>query len=106
MSIEKHYDKTASVKRLDYVPGSTVKQTYATLHASVPCHLQPLVDETSQNITGGFGKDWLMFCADRDIREGDRVTIDGNEYKVFGVDRLNFKGVNQHMELRLNIFNE
>jgi hypothetical protein len=96
-----YYDKTASVERLATVEGN--KKTFAPHLASVPCHIQPLSDEVSQDMTGGFGKDFLMLSAIVDIAEGDRVIIDAEEYRVIGTEALHF-GINSHRETRLRIF--
>jgi hypothetical protein len=72
-SLAAAYDRTVSVERLADVAG-TNKKAFQTLHASLPCHIQPLDPALSQDIEAGFGKNWLMLCGDADIQEGDRVT--------------------------------
>jgi hypothetical protein len=107
MSLADHYDKDASVKRLTIVLDEdeqpTKEKEYATHIASVPCHLQPLNDQTSQDIPGGFGRDLLMLSDIVDIAEGDRVTIDEEEYRVMATEALDF-GLNPHRETTLRIF--
>ena len=99
--IENHYDKTAVIERLTITTGS--KKAFSSHLASVPCLVQPLTDEVSQDLQGSFGKDFLMLSAVVDIAEGDRVTIDTEEYRVIGTEALNF-GNNPHRETRIRIF--
>lgn len=101
MSIENHYDKTATVERLATVEGN--KKAFSAHLASVSCLIQPLTDEVSEDMAGGFGKDFLMLSPIVDIAEGDRVIIGEEEYRVMGTEALNF-GNNQHRETRLRIF--
>lgn len=102
MAIELLYNETVSVKRLTEVAGSN-KLEYTENIAELSCVIQPLDSEMSQDIEGGFGKEWLMFCPTADIIEGDRVFRDTKEYRVTGVEALSFMG-NEHMEVRLRIF--
>lgn len=99
--ISDHFDKTASVERLAVVEGN--KKAFTVHLASVSCLIQPLNDEVSQDMTGAFGKDFLMLSPIVDIAEGDRVFIDSEEYRVMGTEALNF-GSNPHRETRLRIF--
>lgn len=103
--ISLQYNETVAVKRL--TDGSGVVREFGTHLASVSCVIQPLDSEISGDIDGGFGKEWLMFCAEADIQEGDRV-IRGTgetakEYRVTGVESFDFIG-NSHMEIRIRIF--
>lgn len=95
------YDKTASVERLTTTTGS--KKAYLAHLASVPCLIQPLTDEVASDLEGSFGKDFLMLSPSVDIAEGDRITIDTDEYRVIATEALNF-GSNPHRETRLRIF--
>ena len=99
--ISAHYDKTASVDRVAVISG--YKKDFTEHLASVPCLIQPLGDEVSQDMTGAFGKDYLMISDIVDIAEGDRVIIDEEEYRVMGTEALNF-GSNPHRESRIRIF--
>ncbi len=99
--ISSHYDKTAAVERLSTVTGN--KKEFTAYLASVNCLIQPLNDEVSQDMTGAFGKDFLMLSPIVDIAEGDRVIIDTEEYRVMGTEALNF-GNNPHRESRIRIF--
>ncbi len=99
--ISNHYDKTASVERLAITTGN--KKAFTAHLPSVSCLIQPLNDEVSQDMTGAFGKDFLMLSPIVDIAEGDRVIIDEEEYRVMGTEALNF-GSNPHRESRIRIF--
>jgi hypothetical protein len=106
--IESLYDETVDVKRLTQVDDGSKKDFQAFLD-DVACHIQPLEDNITQDITTGFGKDLLMFCAVADIREGDRVerTISSvvYEYRVVAVENYNnFFRRPSHMELRIRAF--
>lgn len=103
------YDETVQVKRLGFVEESETKQTFVTHLSDVPCHIQALDSDITQDISVGFGKDLLMFCANADIREGDRVdrTVGEvtTEYKVVGLENFNnFPQRSIHMELRIRAF--
>jgi hypothetical protein len=99
--ISRLYDKTARVERLAISTGN--KKTFEEHLADVPCLIQPLADEVTQDITGAFGKDFLMLSDILDIQEGDRVFINSEEYRVMGTEALKF-GTNPHRETRLRIF--
>lgn len=101
MSISLQYNETVTVKRL--APGTGNKQAYSTHIEDLPCCIQPLDPQISSDIQGGFGKDWLMFCAPGDIAEGDRIIRGSKEYRVTGVESFDF--MNQpHMEITIRIF--
>ena len=100
MNISRHFNKTAEVERLQTTTGN--KQAFSE-HLSTSCLIQPLTDEVSGDLEGSFGKDFLMLSPFVDIAEGDRVTIDGEKYRVVATEALNF-GQNPHRESRLRIF--
>ena len=99
--IAAHYDKNASVERLQATTGN--KQAFSVHLVSVPCLIQPLTDEVSGDLEGSFGKDFLMLSGIVDIREGDRISVESEEYRVIATEALNF-GKNPHRETRLRIF--
>lgn len=101
MSLSRHYNQTARIDRLTITTGS--KQTFTQHLASVACLIQPLTDEVSGDLEGSFGKDFLMLSPTVDIREGDRVSISAEEYRVVATEALNF-GNNPHRETRIRIF--
>jgi hypothetical protein len=105
--LESHFDKTARVDRLSVVLDEedepTAKKDYQAYIASLACHIQPLDPSITQDIPGGFGKNFLMFSGPADIIEGDRIFIDSEEYRVIGTERLNFNG-HPHQETIIRIF--
>ncbi len=105
MSIELNYNKTVLVKRLSPIDESE-KESYEDHLIGIKCEIQPLEESYTEDLTGSFGKDWLMFCDAVDILEGDKI-IDGDiTYKVIGVESFEFLGEVRHMELRIRLFND
>lgn len=104
--IEDQYNEGVAVKRLTDI-ADTNQQEFTEHIADVPCCIQPLDGQISSDIEGGFGKDWLMFCAPADIREGDRiirtVNAEEKEYRVTSVESLDFMS-HPHMEVSIRIF--
>lgn len=92
---------TADVERLTPTTGN--KKVFAAYLPAVDCLIQPLSDEVSEDMTGSFGKDFLMLSDIVDIAEGDRLIIDEEEYRVMATEALNF-GQNPHRESRIRIF--
>lgn len=103
MAISDHYNRTATLVREDFVSGSDVKKDFVQVGDQFPCHFQPLDETIQSDGVAAFGKNWLMFCANRDIREGDKVVILGQEYKVAGVQNYDFTH-NPHLEVLLRAF--
>lgn len=108
MAISSHYTQTAAIERLEDVLGEedapTGKKEY-TAHLTLPCSLpQPMSDAYSQDIQGGFGKEFLVFCPIADIEEGDLVTINEQKYRIAGLESHTGRGANSHTELRLRLF--
>lgn len=104
MSIERHYNKTATTKRMMATDDSSGFQELETVLTDLACHVQPLEDSISPDITGGFGKDFLMFCAIVNLKEGDRVFIDNDEYRVVSMEKLRYMGQPKHIEARIRIY--
>lgn len=78
---------------------SGIKKAYAPLLPAFPCHVQPLEPAVTEDLRGGFGKDWLMFCPILDIKEGDKIIVeDTQEYRVSGVEKFDFSR-NPHLEV-------
>lgn len=104
--IESQYNETVTVNRLTDIADSN-KRGYTEHIASLKCCVQPLDNSISQDIEGGFGKEFLMFCEPADIQEGDRIMRDHGgdtkEYRVTAVESLDFLG-NPHMEVNIRIF--
>jgi hypothetical protein len=106
--IESQFTETVQVHRLVDVPG-TNKKAFAIHIASLRCAIQPLEADTTQDIPGGFGKSFLMFCPVVDLKEGDRIirdvdeSGDGREYRVVASESFDFQG-QSHMEVIIRIF--
>lgn len=97
-----HYTRTVDVLRL--VAGDNDTEQYETYLEGVRCHIQPLEDSYSEDLTGNFGKDWLMFTDQADILEGDKIVDQADaslEYKVVSKEAFEFRGRPRHMELRI-----
>lgn len=100
LNIEKNYNKSVDVLRFEG-DESGEGESYGEHLENVACHIQPLDESNTEDLTGNFGKDFLMFCNTADIVEGDRI-VDGEVvYQVVGKESFNFLGQNRHMELRI-----
>src|SRR3954466_7587627 len=99
--LDSHFDKTARIDRLATTTGN--KKEFVAHIDSLACHIQPIDPSITQDIPGGFGKDFLMFSGDADIIEGDRVFIDDKEYRLTGTESLTFNG-KTHRETIIRIF--
>jgi hypothetical protein len=91
------YDETVKSQRLEPESGSDIEE-YEDFIISVPCHIQPIDEISSEDPDGSFGKNYLMFCDDWDICEGDQIIRDSENYKVIGKKRHEFWG-HIHIEL-------
>jgi hypothetical protein len=101
--IARHYTEKANIERMEFIDSGMFKQDLATVLENVPCHVQPLTDRDSGDITGGFGKEYQMFCDVVDIQEGDRITIGTRVYRAMGIEKHVTLRRNRHMEIRLRI---
>lgn len=95
------FDQDISVDRLGAGDGN--KKEYTEIIASVACHIQPVDESITQDITASFGKAWMVMCPIVDIDEGDRVHWNGEEYRVSGVIRHTMFG-ESHMEVTMRVF--
>jgi len=95
------YDESIDIKRLTVVEGA--KKTYTTHLESIACHIQPLDASITQDISVGFGKDFLLFCGVADIQETDRIIWESKEYRITGLVSFSM-GHNPHMEISIRIF--
>ncbi len=102
--IEKYFTETVSVERLSTV--SENKKSFSVHIASLSCMIQPLDDQITKDISTGFGKEWKLFCAVADIQEGDRITWEGDEYRVAATRIYSKYGTkeNRHLEARIRLF--
>lgn len=97
------YDTKFSSTRQQLDAGSSIKRSQVEHLTDIPCHLQAGTADTLTDVQGSFFKLWTMFCPVVDIEEGDKVTIDGVEYKVSGTEALTF-GRSPHCEVILKKF--
>lgn len=100
--ISNMYNNTATTARETTVSG--IKKAYSAYLESFACHVQPLEQEVTSDLAGGFGQNWLMVCPVLDIREGDKVIVDeSTEYRVTGVENYNFSR-NPHLEVSIRVW--
>jgi len=105
-----YFNKTINTQRLvneleespESLESPEDTEEYRLYLENIPCQIQPLEDSFGEDISGSYGKDFLMFCGVCDIKEKDKI-IDGElEYIVNGVEEYNFLG-KSHMELRIRL---
>lgn len=104
MSISALYKSTCNVERIATTTGS--KKAFTSHLTGIACHIQPLTAEYANAGAFIFGKDWLMFCPIVDIQEGDRIILDSVEYRVIAVEKLDFNGRQQHLEVVIRVFEQ
>jgi len=107
IDIGSQFNKTVSTQRLtaisvDPTIGDEKYEEYLT---GVDCEIQPLDESITEDLSGSFGKDFLMFAYVNDIIEGDKIIDGTDEYRVVGVENYNFLGEDRHMEIRIRKFN-
>lgn len=105
MALADQFDRVVTVQRL--AADGTIAENGEKFEAHIAalrCHIQPLDEAFTEDLSGGYGKDWLMFCDACDILEGDRVVDGSAEYLVAGVEGFAFMGASRHMEVRLRRF--
>jgi hypothetical protein len=108
--ISDYFDEYVSVERMGFVAeGSeiTQKKEFLPYISNLCCNIQPIDASISKDITDGFGKDLVLFCANNDIIEGDRIVREGGDaYRVVAVE--NFKGLPgvrvKHAEIIIRAF--
>ena len=103
--IQRLYNQSAVTEREDFIDVAEIKRAYAPFIVTpFACHIQPLAAELTQQIEGAFGKAWLMFCNNVDLKEGDKLIVDGTtEYRVGGSEVYTHSR-NPHMEVILIAF--
>lgn len=104
MDIGAQFDRIVKVQRLTADASAADAEAFADHITGLRCHVQPLDEAFTEDLSGGYGKDWLMFCDACDILEGDRVVDGSVEYLVAGVESFAFLGQTRHMEVRLRRF--
>lgn len=97
IDIERNFNRSVRIDRLS-ADESGEGETYTTHIEAVPCMIQPADASYTEDLTGHFGKNWLLFCDSLDILEGDRV-VDGSDiYQVVSAESFEFLGQTRHME--------
>lgn len=101
-SIYNKFDKSGKSYRWGYSEGSEMIKEYSEQIESFPCHIQPSQASLSERLQGGFSKAWSMWCPVLDIKEGDKIEIDDEEYKVTAVQNFDLGG-DPHLEVTMVI---
>lgn len=102
MPISQFFDNEIDIHRLGDTTGEADTESWASHLTDVSCQIQPLDDSYAEDLEGSYGKDFLMFCSDIDVKQGDKI-IDGSvEYIVQGVESYSFQSFS-HMELRIRL---
>lgn len=104
--LAREFNKKVQIERLSEVAG-TEKEQYLSHISDVECFIHPSDESFNEDMTGSFGKDYLMFCEVLDIKEGDKI-IDGvTEYRVIGVENYpEFIDSAQHLEVIIRKFKQ
>jgi len=101
MPISQFFDNEVDIKRLADV-AATDNEEWDDHLSEVACQIQPLEDAYGEDLEGSYSKDFVMFCAVIDVKQGDKI-VDGEvEYLVAGVESYDFQGFS-HMELRIRL---
>lgn len=98
MSLASLLTHAVAVSRL--VDGAGITRAYEQVSASVPCLVQPLDAESSQQAGMSFGSAFrVWFLPDADIQVGDRLEDQqSRNYTVRGVNLRDY-GINQHLDV-------
>jgi len=105
MPISQWFNNEVDVYRLSDVADTDNQAWVAHLDGTseVSCMIQPLDDAYGEDLEGGsYGKDFVLFCAVVDIKQGDKIVDGSTEYIVQGVESYDWQGFS-HMELRIRI---
>ena len=105
IDIETNYNKSVTVQRFD-PDDSGDGESYVNYLSNVKCHIQPLDESFTEDLSGHFGKDFLMFCQSQDILEQDKIVDGSDVYVVVGLEKFAFLGQTRHMELRIRKQND
>ncbi len=86
------FKNTADIVR---VKGTNGVVTYIKTETGLKGNLQPTKDPINMDMQGGFGAthNWYGELPSGDIREGDKLEVDGHRYDVGRVSRLEFAGI-------------
>lgn len=100
-----HYNSTVQVKRLADISG-TDKEEYSH-QFYLKCRIISVDESSNEDIDGNAGKDYMLYCANCDIQEGDRIIKGSDEYRVVGVMPYEkFLGRDKGMEIRIRKSND
>lgn len=97
--LAEHFDTTVSIVSL--IDGSNDTEVFSTTVLSLRCQIQPLDDSFDEDLSGSYGKDFLMFSGISTIKQGDKVYDGSDYYAVRGVESYSFNGF-QHIETRIS----
>lgn len=98
MTIQRFFDKTILVARLETVSGS--RRSFTTT-ATVDGALQEADRQSRIQLDLTQDRAWVAYTdIDAGILKGDRLTIESKAYKVVEVTEKDY-GINQHLELIL-----
>lgn len=101
MPIAQFFDNEVTIQRLEDT-ADTDNQAWGAHLTEVACQIQPLDDSFSEDLEGSYGKDFVMFCAVIDVKQGDKIIDNSVEYIVQGVESYSWQGFS-HMELRIRL---
>ncbi len=104
MPIDQFFTSEVEVKRLEDTTDTDNEafQDHLVGTSAIKCQIQPLDDSYNEDLEGSYGKDFVMFCAVVDIKQGDKIVNDSVEYIVVGVESYDWQGFS-HMELRIRL---
>lgn len=101
MSVARLLTHRATVQR--QTPDATgIGRSYLPIATDVPCLIQPLDDEATENVASSFAKDFkVYFLLSADVKEGDRlIDQDGRSLGVRGTRRRDYgPAPTQHLEV-------
>lgn len=101
MPISQFFDNEVDVKRLEDT-ADTDNEEWGDHLSAVACQIQPLDESYGEDLEGSYGKDFTMFCAVVDIKQGNKIVDGSAEYIVVGIESYNWQGFS-HMELRIRL---
>ena len=105
MTIAGFFDRRIEIRRFKDSAG--YKGTYVAT-STVDCHQQRIDDRNSEveaQIEGATHKVWVDISVD--IKDGDKVKIDGQLYDVVATDHKDYGfAMNVHKEMFLRIYND
>ena len=101
MPISQFFDNEVDIERLEDT-ADTDNEAFQAHLSDVSCQIQPLDDSYDEDLEGSYGKDFTMFCAVIDVKQGDKIVDGSVEYMVVGVESYDWQGFS-HMELRIRL---